>query len=204
MVEEICEDCGAGRKKGDPPLEWEDGHGNVVAVICETCLLSRIEGAPKLRDRITELEHVEHELTRVLNTYKRERDEARAQVENLQKQLREASSVVVAAKEVIDLGAEHRAFRAGRQCGRTNLNVVMVEDANSTGLMKHALGWPDCYRNHYCASPGGRDDERWKRLVEEGLAELYRGPDETYPYNTYRVTQAGIDLLKRREDGNID
>lgn len=61
------------------------------------------------------------------------------------------------------------------------------------GLIRHALGWPKMYRNHYAACPGTSADFAWSRLVERGLA---RGPiSASYsPDNFYSVTPGGIAL----------
>lgn len=80
------------------------------------------------------------------------------------------------------------------------LNVTEIERVRSEGLLKHALGWPDRYRNHFCATSNGRDDHDWQKLVSEGLAELIHQTDSVYSYNTYTVTQKGIDLLENGDN----
>lgn len=67
-------------------------------------------------------------------------------------------------------------------------------------MMKHALGWPDCYRNQYCA---GEDDIKiWDELVEEGCAvkrdiEWTIGP-------IYQVTAIGMAVLQTIENHKTD
>lgn len=61
--------------------------------------------------------------------------------------------------------------------------------------MRHALGltYGDrAYRNHYCADPS--DCASWEELVAAGYATVAT-PTDWLPYNTYRVTPAGVDAL---------
>ena len=71
-------------------------------------------------------------------------------------------------------------------------------------MMRHALGWPECYRNHYCATPGTPDDETWAALEKDGMAELVRAPSDWLPYNTYRVTKAGRRVLEEQSVSIFD
>jgi len=63
-------------------------------------------------------------------------------------------------------------------------------------LMKHALGWPKLYRNHFVTSEGGPDYAEWCKMRSEGLAEnimLAEGSSQIF-----RVTEAGLEWLKAR------
>lgn len=65
---------------------------------------------------------------------------------------------------------------------------------NALEMMRHALGFPKCYRNHYdCGN--AQDDAVWSSLVVIGLAE--RGTDVTRSHPMYRVSEAGIAYLKK-------
>lgn len=37
-------------------------------------------------------------------------------------------------------------------------------------MMKHALGWPKCYRNRYAIPPGNAGYDEWVEAVKSGLA----------------------------------
>jgi len=68
-------------------------------------------------------------------------------------------------------------------------------DVKLADMMAHALGWPKCYRNRFCADVTSEDAQGWEQLVALGLAE--RGPlinEGRARY--YRVTEAGRKLLR--------
>jgi hypothetical protein len=58
--------------------------------------------------------------------------------------------------------------------------------------MRHAVGWPKCYRNYYTTSA---DDADWNALVAMGYAQRGRTPSYIPDDACYFVTQAGLDLL---------
>lgn len=61
-------------------------------------------------------------------------------------------------------------------------------------MMRHALGFPKCYRNHYDAG-NISDRYTWESLVCIGLAE--RGTDVNRVHPIYRVSEAGIAYLRK-------
>ena len=74
----------------------------------------------------------------------------------------------------------------------------MLSDAQRR-MMKHALGWPKMYRNHYAAPVGTDTFEIWEGLARDGLAERY---DELAPLVAagglacFVVTPAGREALR--------
>lgn len=80
----------------------------------------------------------------------------------------------------------------------------MKPTAEQVQLMFHALGnakpGTRPYRNYFCASEDSDHDRQWAALVEGGFARLAQGPTEVYPYNVYRVTAVGRELLQVGEE----
>lgn len=72
---------------------------------------------------------------------------------------------------------------------------------NAADLMRHALAWPHCWRNCYCAGIGSEADETWKRLVAIGHANVLhvRGDMSIENSRYYRVTTAGREYLSSLE-----
>ena len=67
-------------------------------------------------------------------------------------------------------------------------------------LMKHAVGFDSdtpFYRNRFAAWPDSPNDKEWGSLVIGGYAEVLQTPNEIFPYMFYRVTQRGIDELRK-------
>jgi hypothetical protein len=48
-------------------------------------------------------------------------------------------------------------------------------NAKELDVMKHALGWPRMYRNHFVTGPGSDDYDTWEALVAKGLATKQAG-----------------------------
>lgn len=70
-------------------------------------------------------------------------------------------------------------------------------------LMRHALGMDGrnpFYRNYFAASPGFEDDEHWQRLKSIGLAYLRMESNDTFPCQTYGVTEEGKRLIRRLQE----
>jgi hypothetical protein len=69
-------------------------------------------------------------------------------------------------------------------------------------LMRHALGGGGRrpgYRNRFAADPGSDDDVLWQELCAAGLARHYGVPGGVYPYNWYRVTEEGQEMVGIKE-----
>lgn len=64
-------------------------------------------------------------------------------------------------------------------------------------VMKHALGWPKLYRNHYCAEPNSYQCGIWESLTKRGLAMEAQGvrDNDAYPMRTFAVTDLGTKAL---------
>lgn len=62
--------------------------------------------------------------------------------------------------------------------------------------MKHALGWPKVYRNHFVTDKGGPDGVIWMGLVERGLATRRDGSPLTGGDDLFMVTDAGKAALR--------
>lgn len=65
--------------------------------------------------------------------------------------------------------------------------------------MRHAIGWPRDFRNHYCIDPRLPDGQVWERLVARGLAA--RGGSAGGGRLFYKVTDAGRAAI-RAYDGD--
>ena len=61
-------------------------------------------------------------------------------------------------------------------------------------ILRHALGWPKNYRNHYNSGPGCDTYEDCEHLVKAGLMRKY--VRDWIPDAMYAVTQDGIQVLK--------
>ena len=75
----------------------------------------------------------------------------------------------------------------------------MKLSAKEISLIAHATGFfskTPFYRNYFCAGVHSEDDYRWHLLTECGIAELLSEPTNSLPYNTYGVTEKGIQFLK--------
>jgi len=75
---------------------------------------------------------------------------------------------------------------------------MMKDEDRKIDLMKHALGWPKCYRNYYAA--GGGDLAVCNELVSTGHmiqvnCSWYGGPSVSGG-PVYQVTQEGRDAIK--------
>ncbi len=67
-------------------------------------------------------------------------------------------------------------------------------------VMKHSLGWPKRYRNHFCASEGHDDWATIQGLVERGLMRVGRYPGPLSGGDTvFIVTADGIAALEAYE-----
>lgn len=60
-------------------------------------------------------------------------------------------------------------------------------------VLRHALGWPKCYRNYFVTGEGSDDFTLCEKLVKKGLMFIHRV--DWIPDNIYIVTQKGKDLL---------
>ena len=56
-------------------------------------------------------------------------------------------------------------------------------------IMEHALGWPKCYRNYFCAGPGHDAYETLEYLVSQGA--MVRRDIEWTIDPVYQVTPSG-------------
>ena len=65
-------------------------------------------------------------------------------------------------------------------------------------IMKHAMGWPERYRNYFAA--GVKDLETCESLARKRLM-VYRNGSKTEVYHVYHVTQAGQEILKQKLGG---
>jgi hypothetical protein len=62
---------------------------------------------------------------------------------------------------------------------------------NYIDVMKHALGWPDCYRNHYCASEGHHAWAALQEAVEKGFMVEFQ-PGVRMVSRMWAVTDEGV------------
>ena len=63
-------------------------------------------------------------------------------------------------------------------------------------VLEHSLGWPKCYRNHFCASEGHHDWDALQSLCSRGLMAVVRKPGPLSGGDTvFIVTDAGRDSL---------
>jgi hypothetical protein len=60
-------------------------------------------------------------------------------------------------------------------------------------ILRHAVGWPKNYRNHYVTGPGTTDYEDCEYLVSIGLMTKHH--KEWVPNAIYVVTDAGREAL---------
>jgi hypothetical protein len=79
--------------------------------------------------------------------------------------------------------------------------------ADELHIMEHTTGWKSkqpLYRNHFVTGP---ECDNWKtlnHLCDLGMMRISRGPsDLTGGDFVFQVTKAGIELLKKRDDGCI-
>lgn len=64
-------------------------------------------------------------------------------------------------------------------------------------VMAHATAWPDCYRNHFCASAGHDDWATIQGLCARGLMRVVRAPSELSGGDTvFAVTGEGFAALR--------
>lgn len=83
----------------------------------------------------------------------------------------------------------------------TDHPVIMPAEPSEDQLddMRHALGWPKCYRNYFAAEPTTQAPS-WDGLVAMGLATrgrtINQPPHELY---IYHVTDAGRRTLEERD-----
>lgn len=72
--------------------------------------------------------------------------------------------------------------------------LLLGEEIN---VMKHALGWPRMYRNHYCCEPDSYQCGIWVSLAKRGLAkegDTFVG-DDKYRLRSFSVTDLGAKAL---------
>lgn len=50
-----CKDCGRGPRSPTESFEYESADGEVIAVVCDSCLTRRIIDAPNLRSEVDKL-----------------------------------------------------------------------------------------------------------------------------------------------------
>lgn len=72
-----------------------------------------------------------------------------------------------------------------------------MSDEYRIHLIKHALGWPKNYRNHFSTSDSGPDHTEWCAMTKENLAENISVPFQDTSH-TFRVTELGKRWLKER------
>lgn len=71
--------------------------------------------------------------------------------------------------------------------------VEAVVSRREIDILKHALGWPKVYRNHFVTGEGSDDYDDCERLVGKGL--LTRQRLDWVPDYIYTVTQKGREIL---------
>lgn len=63
------------------------------------------------------------------------------------------------------------------------------------GILRHALGWPKNYRNHFCTGKGSDDYDDCEKLVAMGL--MICSKVDWLPDDLYRVTVEGRNLVEK-------
>lgn len=58
-------------------------------------------------------------------------------------------------------------------------------------ILKHSLGWPKSYRNHFCTGEGSTDYPHCMALVGKGLMTRRAGNPLTGGDDLFHVTDAG-------------
>ena len=73
----------------------------------------------------------------------------------------------------------------------------MTPTTAQLNILRHALAWPQCYRNHYNTDKGCFDYEDCETLCEAGLMirQIMLGQRGFL----YKVTNAGIQVLRDAE-----
>lgn len=74
-----------------------------------------------------------------------------------------------------------------------------MSETGMADVMRHATAWPGCHRNHFCASHGHRDWRALMDAVKRGLM-TQEPPTEWVPYWTFRVTDDGMDYLRKADE----
>lgn len=72
------------------------------------------------------------------------------------------------------------------------LSAVLVEPVVSQRqreILRHALGWPKNYRNHFCTGEGSNDFADCEALVSAGM--MTRNKRDWVPDIIYTVTEYG-------------
>ena len=67
------------------------------------------------------------------------------------------------------------------------------------GILRHALGWPKNYRNHFCTGEGSDDYPVCESLVEAGMME--RHERSWCLDNIYVVTAKGREIATQEVEG---
>ena len=62
-------------------------------------------------------------------------------------------------------------------------------------IMRHALGWPRNYRNHFCTGEGSDDFADCESLVDAGMMER-RICKSWVPGQIYAVTKLGREFVR--------
>lgn len=79
--------------------------------------------------------------------------------------------------------------------------MTSVLPARHIDLIKHALGWPKMYRNHFVAEFDTPDYFDWIELTERGLATRMHVTEIPYG-DVFHVTDAGRAMLAASETNN--
>lgn len=86
------------------------------------------------------------------------------------------------------------------------MTTQQVVSPQQREILRHALGWPKNYRNHYCTGEGSNDFPDCEALVAAGM--MSRHKKSWTPDAIYIVTEEGrgvadlIDLLHGRDSKN--
>lgn len=95
--------------------------------------------------------------------------------------------------------------RACMKCGGTGEEYGDVDQPpaltdQERDKIRHALGWPKDYRNHFVTDADGPDGLIWRGLVERGLATASKPCDWMSGMTVYRVSEAGRAALAAKEE----
>lgn len=65
-------------------------------------------------------------------------------------------------------------------------------------ILRHTVGWPKQYRNHFCTGPGSKDYDDCEFLVKAGL--MRKSEKASWiPDEVYHVTEAGRSAISAYE-----
>jgi hypothetical protein len=64
-------------------------------------------------------------------------------------------------------------------------------------ILKHSLGWPKCYRNHFVTGEGSKDYENCEELLRRGFMKVSKR--DWIVDNIYVVTDEGKKIVEKYE-----